>query len=130
MKYTLAIHGSPYASGAHLQAILLCEAILRAGHTITRVFFYHDAVNVALNTLVAPQDEANLNAKWQQLAHEHGLELAVCIANGLKRGVVSTGEAKRYKLDHPSLSEGFELVGLGQLIDAIATSDRYIEIPT
>ena len=129
MIYTLAIHGSPYASGAHQRGQELARALIDSGHSITRIFFYHDAVHVALNSTVPPQDEIDLNTQWRNLAAELEIELSVCIANGLKRGIVSTGEAERYELPNGTLSDSFELVGLGQLIDAIATSDRYIEIP-
>ena len=47
------------------------------------------------------------------------IELAVCISSAAKRGVSQKSN---------SLADGFELVGLGQLISAIEASDRYIEV--
>ena len=129
LTYTIAIHGSPYASMAHHRGLKFCTAALASGHTINRIFFYHDAVYVALNTTVAPQDEIDLTGAWRDLSNTHNIELAVCIANGLKRGVVSDDEANRYELDHGTLANSFELVGLGQLIDGIAGADRYLEFP-
>jgi tRNA 2-thiouridine synthesizing protein D len=93
------------------------------------VFFYHEAVQTALNSQVPPQGERDISAEWVEFAKEGQIELAVCIANGLKRGVLSTGEQNRYDKPAATLADGFELVGLGQLIDAIASSERYVEFP-
>ena len=128
-SFTIAIHGAPYSSQASHHGLRLAAALLDAGHTITRVFFFHEGVLNALNARVAPQEERDQAAGWHELARAHGLELAVCIANALKRGVVSREEQARYDSAAATLAEPFELVGLGQLIEAITTSDRYIEIP-
>lgn len=129
MIFTIAVHGSPYNSTSNQHAQKFCAAALDSGHSINLVFFYHDGVYAALNTRVPPQDEQDVTAAWQDLNRKHGIELAVCIANGLKRGVLDQGEAQRYDKAGPTLAEGFELVGLGQLIGAVADSDRYIEFP-
>jgi tRNA 2-thiouridine synthesizing protein D len=70
----------------------------------------------------------NLATRWKSLS-EGGTELAICIASGIKRGVVDATEQARYDLPSDTLSNTFELVGLGQLIGAIATADRYVEFP-
>ena len=93
------------------------------------MFFYHEAVQTALNSRVPPQGERDISSDWVEFGRAHQIELAVCIANGLKRGVLSTGEQKRYDMPAATLAVGFELVGLGQLIDAIAASERYVEFP-
>ena len=66
--------------------------------------------------------------KWRALSAQ-GVELAVCIASGIKRGVLSEEERARYEKTSNSLAEPFTLVGLGQLISAINEADRYIEFP-
>lgn len=129
MIFTVAVHNPPYATSANHHALQFCRAALTAGHNIARVFFYHEGVYTALNAQVAPQDEGDLLAQWQTLADTHDIELAVCIANALKRGVLSNEEQTRYDKAAATLAAPFELVGLGQLIDAIASSDRYIEFP-
>ena len=129
MKFAIAIHGAPYASFAHQRGLILAKSILAEGHELTRIFFYHEAVNVALNSSVPPQGEANLTGHWQAFQKQHNVELAVCIANALKRGVLSAEEQQRYEKNHPTLAPCFELVGLGQLIDAMSEADRYVEIP-
>ena len=128
MKYTLAIHGAPYASQAAQHGIAFAEALLRQKHTIERIFFFHEGVLQALSTPVAPHGEEDLLQKWQALSAQ-GVELAVCIASGIKRGVLSEEERARYEKTSNSLAEPFTLVGLGQLISAINEADRYIEFP-
>lgn len=129
MIFTIAVHGAPYASQSNQHALKFSEAAIAAGHQISRIFFYHEGVYAALNSRVPPQDEGDVTAEWQAFAQQNDVELAVCIANGLKRGILSEGERARYEKSSATLADGFELVGLGQLIDAIATSDRYIEFP-
>ena len=129
MIFTIAVHGAPYGSNAHHHALRFAQAVLKGGHSIARIFFYHEAVHVALASIVPPQEERNLAAEWQTLGEDHDVELAVCIASGLKRGVIDDAETARYERPASTLASGFVLVGLGQLIDAAAHSDRYVEFP-
>ena len=128
MKFVLAVHGAPHNSESGEHALGFANAVLAEGHTIERIFFYHDGVLQALQTQVTPQGETNLAAQWQALAGQ-GIELAVCIASAIKRGVVNETERERYEQTAATLADGFELVGLGQLIAGIQQSDRYIEFP-
>jgi len=129
MIFTIAVHGAPYASQANQHALSFCTAAVDAGHVIYRVFFYHEAVITALNAQMPPQGESDIVAQWQKFGAEQDVELAVCIANGIKRGVLSEAERQRYDKPAATLADRFELVGLGQLIDAMANSDRYVEFP-
>ncbi len=129
LTFAISVHGGPYASQASHHALSLCQALLSAGHSIHRIFFFHEGVMQALNSRVTPQDETPIVDAWQMLAAEHEIELAVCIANALKRGVLSAAEQSRYEQSAATLAEPFELVGLGQLIEAIASADRYVEVP-
>jgi len=130
MNYALAVHGAPYASEAAAHALSFADALLAAGHRIERVFFFHDGVYQGLGSQVSPQDNFNTDTvkRWQRLASQ-GVELGICIASGIKRGVVDEAEQARYELEHPTLAAGFNLVGLGQLIAAINNADRYVEFP-
>ena len=129
MNFCIAVHGAPYGSYAHQRALKLARSVLTCGHGITRIFFYHEAVTVALATAVAPQDEFDARRAWVDFHNETGVELSVCIANGVKRGVLSASEANRHEIQSHTLEAPFELVGLGQLIDGCLTAERYIEIP-
>ena len=129
MIFAIAVYGSPHATTSHQHALKFCRAAIDAGHEINRVFFYHDAVYIAHASRVSPQDEGDLTREWSDLSAQSGCELAVCIANAQKRGVLDEAEAERNEKPSTSLAPGFELVGLGQLIDAAATADRFVEFP-
>ncbi len=73
------------------------RAVLANGHAIHRVFFYHAGVNLANALTVAPQDEIDAGRDWAAFATDHGIELAVCVAAALRRGVLSEGESQRYE---------------------------------
>jgi tRNA 2-thiouridine synthesizing protein D len=126
VNFALAVYGAPYSSQASSSALRFARAATAAGHGIERVFFYHDGVTVANASIVAPQDEVDLPREWTALAGEHKFELAVCIAASLKRGIVNESEQQRYETPSATLKPGFEIVGLGQLIDAVLNSDRLL----
>jgi tRNA 2-thiouridine synthesizing protein D len=130
MNYAIAVHGAPYASEAAAHALSFADAVMAGGHSIERVFFFHEGAYQGLATQVPPQDHFNIDMvkRWQHLAGQ-GVELGICIASGIKRGIVDKAESARYELEHPTLAPGFELVGLGQLIAAINSAERYVEFP-
>ena len=88
-------------------------AAIDAGHRVGRIFFYDEAVVVA-NRFVP--DDSGTRDGLARLAARSGFELAVCVTAATRRGV---------RADE-SLAEGFLLVGLGQLIEAIEDSDRLV----
>ena len=126
MVISIAVHGAPHASAAARTALGFAESALRLGHRIHRVFFYHDAVAVAASAAVAPQDEQDVQAGWIELRETHGVELALCIANALKRGLLNEEERDRYVKPAATVHEAFTIVGLGQLVEAMDASDRFV----
>jgi tRNA 2-thiouridine synthesizing protein D len=126
MKFSLAIYGAPYASQASDSAYRFACAALDEGHQLYRVFFYQDGVHNATALAAPPQDEVDLPARWQELAREHKLDMVVCIAAALRRGLLDQDEANRYGKPASNLAREFTLGGLGQLVDAAVHSDRVI----
>lgn len=126
MIFSIAIYAAPYSSQASHSAYRFALALLENGHTLYRVFFYHDAVHTASALTTPQQDEINFTQKWVLLAQQHKIDLVVCIAAALKRGILNQQEARRYEKPTFNIAEGFELSGLGQLLDAAVTSDRLI----
>jgi tRNA 2-thiouridine synthesizing protein D len=126
MIFSLAVYAAPYSSQASHSAYRFALALLENGHTLYRVFFYHDAVHTASTLTTPPQDEINFTQNWQTLAQQHKVDLVVCIAAALKRGLLNQQEATRYEKPAFNLAEGFEISGLGQLLDAAVISDRLI----
>lgn len=126
MKFSIAIYGGPTDSQAPLSALHFAKAVLSSGHELYRVFFYNEAVLVANALTVVPQDELNLNQAWSAFSESHNVELIVCIASALRRGMLNESEAIRYEKSNYNVSPAFTISGLGQLIDAGIQSDRLV----
>ncbi len=126
MIFSLAVHTPPYTYQGAETALRFARALLDEGHELYRVFFYHDGVYNGNALVVRPDNAPDIPARWTTLAQSHDIDLVVCIAAALKRGILDEGEGKRYGKSAADLREGFNISGLGQLIDAVVVSDRFI----
>jgi tRNA 2-thiouridine synthesizing protein D len=127
MKYCIVVLGAPYSTQAPVSALQFTKALIKKGHKITRVFFYEDAVHTASRFSCPPNDEINIRIEWEQFKTEHHIDLVVCIAAALKRGVADDEEAQRYDIaEQGNISSSFELSGLGQLVEACANADKIL----
>ena len=115
MKYGILINEGPFTHQASDTAYQFARAAIEKGHKVMRVFFYHDGVYNA-NKLSEPQsDDRNIVKLWSELALEHKIDLVVCVAAGLRRGIKDD-----------VLVEGFRISGLGQLTEIGMAADRLI----
>jgi tRNA 2-thiouridine synthesizing protein D len=126
MKFSILVNEGPYTHQASDTAYHFIEAALRGGHSIVRVFFYHDGVNNGTRFSVPPQDDRNVSERWSALAQQYELELILCVAAAQRRGMLDENEAKRAGKDGNNIAEGFQISGLGQLIDAGIQADRLV----
>ena len=95
--------------------IILLSTHLAKGHEVLRVFFYYDGV-LNGNKYSAPQsDDRNVVRRWSQLAQANNIDLTVCVAAGLRRGIVED-----------MLAPGFRISGLGQLVEACIDANRTV----
>lgn len=115
MKFALLVNVGPYQHQAADSAYLFARAALAAGHEVLRVFFYNDGVNNATKLTEPPQDDRNIVARWSKLAEEHKVDLVVCVAAALRRGIKDS-----------NLAAGFRISGLGQLVEAGIEADRLL----
>jgi len=126
MIFSLLIYTSKSNSQAEQTALRFTRSLLAKGHSIHRIFFYGDSVHTASNLKVTMRDEQDLTTQWLTLSAQYQLDLVVCIAAAVKRGVIDENEAKRHKKTAANLQQGFVLSGLGQLADAAIHCDRMI----
>ena len=126
MKFAILVNEGPYTHQASDSAYHFAAAALGAGHEIVRVFYYHDGVNNGTRLSVPPQDDRNISQRWAELGKEHDLELIVCVAAAQRRGLLDADEAKRAGKDSDNIADGFQISGLGQLIDAGIQADRLL----
>jgi len=115
MKFAVLVNEGPYNHQASDSAYQFAKAALEMGHEIFRVFFYYDGVNNATKLGEPPSDDRNVTRNWQKLAESHKVDLVVCVAAGLRRGIVDG-----------NLAPGFRISGLGQLIEAGIQADRLV----
>ncbi len=115
MKIGVLVNEGPFTHQASDSAYQFTKAAIGKGHKVIRVFFYYDGVNNA-NRLSEPQsDDRNVVKLWGELAKEHGIDLVVCVAAALRRGIKDE-----------ILAEGFRISGLGQLIELGMAADRTV----
>jgi tRNA 2-thiouridine synthesizing protein D len=115
MKFGILVNEGPYNHQAADTAYQFAKAAIDKGHEIHRVFFYHDGVNNATKLTQPPQDDRNIVSRWSKLAEEHGVDLVVCVAAALRRGIVDE-----------NLATGFRISGLGQLVESGIQADRLV----
>ncbi len=115
MKFAVQVLEGPYNHQAPDTAYNFVKAALAKGHTIVRIFFYHDGVLNVTPRGEPPQDDRNIYKRWTELGTEHGLDIVACIAAGKRRG-----------LKDGDTLEGTSIAGLGQLVDMTIEADRLI----
>ncbi|HAU4328178.1 sulfurtransferase complex subunit TusD [Citrobacter freundii] len=127
MRFAIMVTGPAYGTQQASSALQFAHALLEEGHELSRVFFYQEGVYNA-NLLTSPaSDEFDLVRGWQQINQQFGVELNICVAAALRRGVVDETEAKRLGLTSSNLQSGFNLSGLGSLAEASLTCDRVVQ---
>ena len=115
MKLGILVNEGPFTHQASDSAYLFTKAALEKGHEVVRVFFYHDGVNNSNKFADPPSDDRNLVALWSDLAKDYGIELVVCVAAAMRRGI-----------NDEVLAEGFKISGLGQLVEAGIVGDKLV----
>ena len=115
MKLGILVNEGPFTHQASDTAYQFTKAALEKGHEIVRVFFYHDGVNNSNKQADPPSDDRNLVTLWSELGQEHGVELVVCVAAAMRRGI-----------NDDLLAAGFKISGLGQLVEAGIIGDRLV----
>ncbi len=128
MKFALVISAAPEAS---LQPAQFAAALLAEGHSLTRVFFLREGVRHGEPSSAAATAWLALPGAGQQF------ELALCISAAERRQIVPTheesdrsGQSAKPASERPQQAAArFEVVGLGQLVDALADADRVVDFP-
>lgn len=135
MLHSLHAHSSSEASMNSLLLITSAPSSIHAWHALGlaqalkekkqefRVFFYQDGVAVANNVQWTPDDQRNIAIEWAKL----DIRLPVCVSAALARGITDQENAQRHALHSHNLAQGFELVGLGELADAVQTAERILQ---
>lgn len=115
MKFTIIIKHS------HLQncysALKFTSAIIQQNHQINFIYFINDSAYIANRNIDMPSDEYNLSHQWSEFADKHQLQLIVCTASALRRGI-----------SEDCLATGFAMGSIGQLVENCDLADRVISL--
>ena len=125
MKYTVVVHSSPYSGQSARTALSFCRELINRQHQLLCVFFFHDGVSNAARWTESPQGEVNLPAQWSSFHENSAVPLLLCVSAGARRGLVDQQSDME---DEPIelINDGFEIAGLGRLVEASTESDRLI----
>ena len=115
MKFGILIKEGPFTHQASDSAYHFVVAAISRGHEIYRVFFYNDGVYNGNKLSQPPTDDRNLVHLWSKLGTDHDVDLVVCVAAALRRGI-----------NEEVLADGFRISGLGQLVEAGIQADRLL----
>lgn len=125
MIFAINVLSPPHADSSY-RALKFASALIEQGYELSQVFFYQDGVFNGNQLAAPPQDEICMAKEWFVLQQKSSTRLYLCIASGIRRGIISENEAQRQNLNNFNLADGFEIVGLGQLLDASKHSDRVV----
>lgn len=127
MLVALLVLSPPDTGDAHRHAIGFAEAVVHGGHELSCVFFQDAGVLTALSGCEVPQDEPDARARWQVLARDHGVSLFACVASAARFGVTAPRSSGPDDDGGTSrLLPGFNVGGLGELVEASHRSDRLL----
>jgi len=126
MKLNVLVTGNVYSTQSGYSALRFCKAAEVAGHTVSQVFFYRDAVSQASRLTVPLGDEFNVLEQWQDFHQQTNTPLVVCVSAAERRGVLSHAQAQEFDKDADNLASCFTVQGLGALHDASLESDRTV----
>lgn len=126
MNIQLNLYQAPWHHVSHRDALAYARASFARGDRIERVFFFMDAVYVGLTAQSPASDEIDLRQAWLDFAAESGCELLLCIAASANRGLLNDTEAQRYQSPVSTVTEPFQLVGLGQWALGYGEADKVV----
>ncbi|HBT13139.1 MAG TPA: sulfurtransferase complex subunit TusD, partial [Erwinia persicina] len=87
MRFCLMVTGPAYGTQQASSAWLFANALLEEGHTLDSIFFYREGVLNASLLNAPASDEFDLTRGWQQLHEQQGVQLNICVAAALRRGI-------------------------------------------
>ena len=107
MQYSMLICAAPEHPAAQ-SSLLAAGAILAAGHSLKRLFFFRDGVLLA-------QPSSPSHDVWRELITSHSVDAVLCVTAAQHRGLANDSSLRPWQVS-----------GLGQWAEALHTSDRVL----
>ena len=127
MRYTLLVTGPPYGTQNASSALLFTRALMKVGHRLESIFFYHEGVLNANQLSTPDSNEMDIVREWTKLHEKSGVILNICVAAALRRGIINAQEAARLRLENFNLQPGFKLSSLSALSEAVLNCNRLVQ---
>ena len=121
--FNVLVTGAPLGSSAMASALRFCWASEQRGQAVSQVFFFASASAVANDWVLPLDDEPHWAELWRGYAEHSGADLMICIASGERHGVIDVDQVEHTGFDHSNVAQGFKVVGLGVLHDAMLGAD-------
>ncbi len=125
MNFSLLVKVAPFAHQGSLTAYRFCIAALSSGHCILQVFFYQDGVYNASSLNTPAGDEIDLPMLWAELAKIHGIELSLCSASAVRRGILDAAYAEQFEKTAHNLLAPFKIASLTRFFE-VASQNRLV----
>ena len=104
MKFGILVSEGPYTHQASDTAYQFAGPALARGTRCSACFSTTTGCTTRPGLTEPPQDDRHVVNRWSALKAEHGVDLVVCVAAALRRGIKDE-----------VLAPGFRISGLGQL---------------
>ena len=113
-KFMFVNRKAPYGTIYALESLEVVLIAATFDQDVSLVFV-DDGVYNATKLTEPPQDDRHIVNRWSALKAEHDVDLVVCVAAALRRGIKDE-----------VLAPGFRISGLGQLVDGGIKADRTV----
>ena len=113
-KFMFVNRTAPYGTIYALESLEVVLISAAFDQDVSLVFV-DDGVNNASSLTEPPQDDRNIVTRWSKLGADHQIDLVVCVAAALRRGIKDE-----------NLAPGFRISGLGQLVESGIQADRLV----
>jgi tRNA 2-thiouridine synthesizing protein D len=112
-KFTLFIYNN-YPNAVY-SAYQFAKSALEQNYVLAHIFFWRESALIANKNISLAGDDLNLQALWQELSKQYNLQLFVCQASALRRGI-----------KHENLAPHFTLGSLGILSQYLTNEYKLI----
>lgn len=94
---------------------------------IHSIFFYNDGVFNSSQSINENFEDLNLALEWYKLSKEFFIDLNICSTDVQNRGIIPKQLNQKSNFSYGNMSDCFKCTGLGSLVTAILTSDRFLQ---
>lgn len=127
LSYSILVTSSLLESQNAKSAFLFSKALMHhTKNSIHSIFFYGNGVFNGITT-IKEINGMNITDQWHRFSKKFSINLYICATAAQDRGIISSHFEKKNELLQENLHAGFQVVGLGVLVNTILNSDRFLQ---